>query len=121
MKSLEVAMMRIYIPNDDTHLEKVLQAIEDFGPGGDIHILETRPAFDAIGKRLPSNKEHGLMVEFFEEPCRAQMFVDAFHEELMPCRILGWTTLMLEGDSLTERNEREFREKEAGDNSQPHA
>jgi hypothetical protein len=114
MKTLEVAMVRIYIPNDEPHLEKVLQAIEDFGPGGDIHILEPRPAFDAMGKRLPSNKEHGLMVEFFEEPCRAQMFVDAFHEDLMPCRILGWTTLMLEGESYTQSQEQRYRESEAG-------
>ncbi len=112
MKTLEVAMVRICIPNDEAHLEKVLQAIEDFGPGGDINILEARPAFDALGKRLPSNKEYGLMVEFFEEPCRAGMFVDAFHADLMPCRILGWTTLMLEGDSLTEVNEKAFHTNE---------
>ena len=116
MKTLEVAMVRIYIPNDEAHLERVLQAIADFGPGGDISILEVRPAFDAYGKRLPSNKDYSLMVEFFEESCRAGMFVDAFHADLMPCRVLGWTALMLEGDSLTEVNEQAFH---AGESKAP--
>lgn len=109
MKTLQVAMVRIYIPNDEAHLKRVLDAIDNFGPGGDVNILEVRPALDAEGKRLPSTDERSLMVEFFEETCRAQIFVDAFHDELMPCRILGWTMLMLEGDSLTQSREEQAK------------
>ncbi|MEW6353345.1 MAG: hypothetical protein AB1469_03455 [Pseudomonadota bacterium] len=116
MKTLDVAMVRIYIPNDEAHLERVLAAIDDFGPGGDVNIFEVRPALDADGKRLPSTEKKSLMVEFFEETCRAQMFVDAFHEDLMPCRLLGWTMLMLEGDSYTQSQEQRFKQAEAGSN-----
>lgn len=114
MKTLQVAMIRIYIPNDEAHLNRVLEAISDFGPGGDINILEVRPAFDEEGKRLPSNKDYSLIVEFFEETCRGQIFVDAFHADLMPCRILGWSMLMLEGESLTEVRDQQQRESQTG-------
>ncbi|HLA74618.1 MAG TPA: hypothetical protein VJM76_01740 [Gammaproteobacteria bacterium] len=113
MKTLQVAMVRICIPNDEAHLERVLQAIDDFSPGGDVHVLEARAAFDSDGKRQDSKKERSLIVEYFEETCRAQIFVDTFNDELMPCRMLGWTMLMLEGDSLTESREKGLHEQAA--------
>lgn len=102
MKSLEVAVIRIYISNDEAHLEKVLEAIDDFVPSGDVKVFETRSVFDKSGTRLPPDQQGSLMIEFFEEQCRARMFVDGWHEDIKPATIVGSFEFLLEGDAQTE-------------------
>lgn len=99
MKTLEVAVLRIYIPYDDAHLERVLTAIEDFNPGGDVTVSEVRSVLDSSGKRLPLDQQKIYMIEYFEEQCRAQIFVDALHDDIKPAKIIGSFVFMIEGDS----------------------
>jgi len=99
MNALEVIMLRIYLPDDKAHLERVLQAIESFMPGGDVHVHELHPAFDQKGYRLPSDtEERTLMIEYIEESCRARIFVDAFHDVIKPGRIVGTTMYLCAGE-----------------------
>jgi hypothetical protein len=98
MKTMEVAVLRIYIPDDQEHLNRVLTAIEDFGPSGEVNIIERRRPFDSSGKRLKT-PEKQLMLEFFEETCRAQIFVDALHDDFKPATIAGSFMFLCEGDS----------------------
>lgn len=99
MNALEVIMLRIYLPDDKAHLERVLQAIESFMPGGDVHVHELHPAFDQKGYRLPpATRERTLMIEYIEESCRARIFVDAFHDVIKPGRIVGSTVYLCAGE-----------------------
>ena len=98
MKTLEVVVLHIYIPNDEAHLERVLQAIKEFRPGGDVRIHEVRSVFDLRGERLPIDQQKSLEIEFMEEQCRAQIFVDAMYEDMKPVTILGSFMTLLEGD-----------------------
>lgn len=99
MNALEVIMLRIYLPDDKAHLERVLQAIESFMPGGDVHVHELRTAFDQRGYRLPlDNQERTLMIEYVEESCRARIFVDAFYDVIKPGRIVGSTMYLCAGE-----------------------
>lgn len=99
MNALEVIMLRIYLPDDEAHLGRVLQAIESFVPGGEVHVHELHPAFDQTGNRLPlATKERTLMIEYIEESCRARIFVDAFYDVIKPGRIVGTTMYLCAGE-----------------------
>lgn len=98
MKTMEVAVLRIYIPDDQEHLNRVLAAIEEFGPSGDVNITERRRPFDSSGKRLEI-PEKQLVIEYLEESCRAQIFVDALHDDFKPATIAGSFVFLCEGDS----------------------
>lgn len=98
MKAMEVVMLRIYIPNDEAHLERVLGAIKEFGPSGDVNVIEMRSPFDKSGNRLPPEQQGSLVIEFLEEQCRAQIFVDALHDDFKPANIVATFVTMLEGD-----------------------
>ena len=97
MKAMEAVMLRIYIPDDEAHLGRVLDAIKEFGPSGDVSIVELRRPFDDLGNRLPPDQK-SLMIEFIEEQCRAQIFVDALHDDFKPASIVATFITMLEGD-----------------------
>ncbi len=117
MNALEVIMLRIYLPDDKAHLERVLQAIESFVPGGDVHVHELHPAFDQRGYRLPMDtKERTLMIEYIEESCRARIFVDAFHDVIKPGRIVGSTVYLCaaEEEQPEEGQQNEGDEKAQG-------
>ncbi len=113
MKTLEVAVLRIYIPDDDAHLDRVINAIEEFRPSGDVNIFTIRSAFDKSGLRLPSPQK-SLMIEFFEESCRAQIFMDALHEDIKPCSVMGSFVFMCEGETQDEVEEREAIKRAGG-------
>jgi hypothetical protein len=98
MKTLEVAMLKIYLPDDEAHVKRVLDAIESFCPGGDVHVYELRPAFDREGNRLASMDQRTLVIEYVEETCRAQIFVDAFHDVIKPGRVIGDFVYLCAGD-----------------------
>lgn len=98
MHALEVIMLRIYLPDDKAHLDRVLGAIESFCPGGDVIVYELNPAFDQRGYRIKLDTERILVVEYTEETCRAKIFVDAFHDVIKPGRIIGMTAYMCAGE-----------------------
>lgn len=111
MHALEVIVLRIYLPDDKEHLDRVLGAIESFHPGGDVIVHELNPAFDQRGYRVKLGTERMLMVEYTEEICRAKIFVDAFHDVIKPGRIIGNSAYMCAGEEqeeeTTEANEEE--------------
>lgn len=99
MKTMEVAVLRIYIPHDEAHLDRVLQAIEDFRPSGEVIVSVVRSILDSSNQRLPLDQQQQFMIEYFEETCRARIFVDALHEDIKPAKIMGSFVFMVEGDS----------------------
>ncbi|MDP1708122.1 MAG: hypothetical protein Q8L89_03545 [Gammaproteobacteria bacterium] len=105
MHALEVIVLRIYLPDDKEHLDRVLSAIESFHPGGDVIVHELNPAFDRNGYRIKVGTERMLMVEYTEESCRAKIFVDAFHDVIKPGRIIGSSVYMCAGEEEEEGEE----------------
>ncbi|MDO9372159.1 MAG: hypothetical protein Q7U07_06170 [Gammaproteobacteria bacterium] len=105
MHALEVTMLRIYLPDDKEHLDRVLGAIESFFPSADVHVYELNSAFDQSGRRIKLGTERRLIVEYIEESDRARAFVDAFHDVIKPGRIIGSTAYMCAGEEeSTEEN-----------------
>ncbi len=102
MHALEVITLRIYLPDDKEHLDRVLSAIESFHPGGDVIVHELNPAFDQRGYRIKLGTERMLVVEYTEESCRAKIFVDAFHDVIKPGRIIGSSAYMCAGEEEEE-------------------
>ena len=98
MHALEVTMLRIFLPDDKEHLDRVLGAIESFFPSGDVHVYERDSAFDQSGRRIKLGTERRLIVEYIDESDRAMAFVDAFHDVILPGRIIGSTVYMCAGE-----------------------
>lgn len=113
MHALEVIMLRIYLPDDKEHLDRVLGAIETFCPGGDVIVHELNPAFDQRGYRIKTGTERTLVVEYTEESCRARIFVDAFHDVIKPGRIIGTTAYMCAGEEEEEESTETNGEEES--------
>ena len=110
MHALEVTILRIYLPDDKEHLDRVLGAIENFFPSADVHVYELNSAFDQSGRRITLGTKRSLIVEYVEESDRARAFVDAFHDVIKPGKIIGSIAYMCaaeEEESTEASDERE--------------
>ena len=94
MHALEVTILRIYLPDDKEHLDRVLGAIASFFPSGDVHVYELNSAFDQSGCRIKLGAARTLVVEYIDESDRARAFVDSFHDVIKPGKIVGSTAYM---------------------------
>ncbi len=105
MHALEVTILRIYLPDDKEHLDRVLGAIESFFPSGDVHVYELNAAFDQSGCRIKLGTKRSLIVEYIDESDRARAFVDAFHDVIKPGKIVGSTAYMCAAEEESEEEE----------------
>ena len=105
MHALEVTVLRIYLPDDKEHLDRVLGAIANFFPSADVHVYELNAAFDQSGCRIKLGTKRSLIVEYIEESDRARAFVDAFHDVIKPGRIIGSTAYMCAAEADEESTE----------------
>jgi PII-like signaling protein len=95
MKHQEVTVVRLYLNEGEAQLNNLLKRLHDwehvcgvtvfrgiagFGPGGELH----------TGKLLDLSLNLPLVVEFFDEPDKAEAVMEHLQAEIKPGHMLSW-------------------------------
>ncbi|MFU8837383.1 MAG: DUF190 domain-containing protein [Thiohalomonadaceae bacterium] len=101
MNHKQVTVVRLYLSEGEAQLNNLLKRLHDwehvrgvtvfrgitgFGPGGELH----------TGKLLDLSLDLPLVVEFFDEPHKAEATMEHLQVDIKPGHMLSWTALINE-------------------------
>lgn len=95
MKTVEVLMARVYLTEAEAHLESLVKRINDEGKVQGVTVFRGIAGFGKSGtihssSLLDMSLDLPVVVEFFDEPTKAQALVDELYQLVGPGHIVTW-------------------------------
>ena len=96
MTTIEVLMVRVYLTEAETHLESLLKRLNDEGKVRGVTVFRGIAGFGKSGEihsssLLDMSLNLPMVVEFFDEPEKAQIIIDELYEKVGPGHITSWS------------------------------
>ena len=96
MTTTEVLMVRVYLTEAQAHLESLLKELNDEGKVRGVTVFRGIAGFGKSGaihssSLLDMSLDLPVVVEFFDEPTRAQAMVDELYKKVGSGHIVTWT------------------------------
>ena len=95
MTTIEVLMVRVYLTEAETHLESLLKRLNDEGKVRGVTVFRGIAGFGKSGEihsssLLDMSLNLPVVVEFFDEPDKAQVIIDELYKKVGPGHITSW-------------------------------
>ena len=96
MTTADVLMVRVYLTEADAHLESLLKKLNDEGKVRGVTVFRGIAGFGKSGTMhssslLDMSLDLPVVVEFFDEPSKAQAMVDELYKKVGPGHIVTWS------------------------------
>ena len=96
MKTIGVLMVRVYLTEAEAHLESLLKSLNDEGKVRGVTVFRGIAGFGKSGaihssSLLDMSLDLPVIIEFFDEPDRAQDMVDELYKKVGPGHITTWS------------------------------
>lgn len=94
--TIEVLMVRVYLTEAETHLESLLKRLNDEGKVRGVTVFRGIAGFGKSGEihsssLLDMSLNLPVVVEFFDEPDKAQAIIDELYKKVGPGHITSWS------------------------------
>jgi len=95
MTNVEVLMVRVYLTEAEAHLESLLKRLNDEGKVRGVTVFRGIAGFGKSGEihsssLLDMSLNLPVVVEFFDEPEKAQIIIDELYEKVGSGHITSW-------------------------------
>ena len=95
MKSIEVLMVRVYLTEAEAHLESLIKRLNDEGKVRGVTVFRGIAGYGKSGtihssSLLDMSLDLPVVIEFFDEPVKAQVLVDELYQMVGPGHIETW-------------------------------
>ena len=95
MTIIEVLMVRVYLTEVEAHLESLLKRLNDDGKVRGVTVFRGIAGFGKSGKihsssLLDMSLDLPVVVEFFDEPEKAQAIINELYKQVGPGHITSW-------------------------------
>ncbi len=95
MTTMGVLMVRVYLTEVEAHLESLLKRLNDEGKVRGVTVFRGIAGFGKSGtihssSLLDMSLDLPVVVEFFDEPEKAQAIVDELYKQVGPGHIVTW-------------------------------
>jgi PII-like signaling protein len=96
MTTADVLMVRVYLTEADAHLESLLKKLNDEGKVRGVTVFRGIAGFGKSGTMhsaslLDMSLDLPVVVEFFDEPAKAQAMVDELYKKVGSGHIVTWS------------------------------
>lgn len=95
-KNMDVLMVRVYLTEAEAHLESLIKRLNDEGKVRGVTVFRGIAGFGKSGtihssSLLDMSLDLPVVVEFFDEPAKAQVLVDELYQMVGSGHIVTWS------------------------------
>lgn len=95
MKTIEVIVVRVYLSEAEAHLKTLLKRLSDWGKVRGVTVFRGIAGFGRSGtvhssSLLDMSLDLPVVIEFFDEPAKAQAMVEYLYEVVGPGHVISW-------------------------------
>ena len=98
MKTIEVTMVRVYLSETNAHLPTLIKRLNDWGKVKGVTVFRGIAGFGESGKihssllmSIADDDNLPVVLEFFDDPPKAQDMIEWIHNIIGPGHIISWT------------------------------
>jgi PII-like signaling protein len=106
MKTIEVTVVRVYLSEAEAHLQTLLKRLNDWGKVRGVTVFRGIAGFGRSGtihssSLLDMSLNLPVVVEFFDEPAKAQAMIEYLYRVVGPGHIVSWSaSLTVDKDEI---------------------
>jgi PII-like signaling protein len=103
MKTIDVILVRVYLTEAESHLDTLLKRLHDWGKVRGVTVFRGITGFGKSGKihassLLDISLNLPVVLEFFDEPKRAEEVLQYLNTLVEPGHIVSWPARLTVGD-----------------------
>jgi PII-like signaling protein len=110
MKSIETVLVRVYLTDADAHLKALVKRLNDWGKVRGLTVFRGIAGFGKSGtihssSLLDMSLELPVVIEFFDEPKKANAMIEYLYTVVGPGHIVSWPTQLMVDDKETQNGD----------------